>query len=324
MKPSSSGRGAYVPPHRRGEASRTSRPQKLEEDPDVDALCNTFSRVYCINLASRVDKWNMIQKRALNVGESFARKLERFDAIDGTNKQDDDDIVVRWDCTQNAKYSRRITSPGIRSMTHGEIGCALSHISIWRQLGEDPTIGGEDCSVLILEDDAIFATYRGQSRFAKAFATTMKKIPDHWDILYLGFSSRGERQYVNASPVSTTVHTKNKDILPRSVRWEDPLDPEIKLYRPTYGFHTHAYAITKRAAKTLVQHHIPIQGPIDVWLADNQWFQLAVYCAVIANEGWNLGHGNFEGEPLIIQDRGRRSRSDIEQSAEMEQNGHGR
>ena len=49
-------------------------------------------------------------------------------------------------------------------------------------------------------------------------------------------------------------------------------------------------------------------GPVDVWLADNNWFGLNVYCAVVANEGYNN-----EGAFLISQQR-HKSDSDIRQS----------
>jgi hypothetical protein len=58
-------------------------------------------------------------------------------------------------------------------------------------------------------------------------------------------------------------------------------------------------------------------GPIDVWLADNQWFGLPVYCAVIAGEGWKNAEGNYEGAPLVGQHRGRGTKSDIVQSSEL-------
>ena len=299
---------AYIPPHRRPGPGVT--PKRQEEDSDVEALVHkTFSRVFCINRASRGDKWKTIQQEALLVGESFARKMERFDAIEGTSPQVDlllDDVVLEWDCSQNAKYSRRIQwntqTPCMRVMTSGEVGCALSHIAIWRQLAGDST-SDEKSSVLILEDDATFTMFQGKSRFAKAVANAMKNIPDGWDILYLGFSSRGERHYVDARVATSNNSQHDTQFRPRVVRWQNPLDPDIQLYQPTYGYHTHAYAITKKAASALVHHHIPIQGPIGVWLANNHWFGLAVYCAVIANEGWKLDDGTFEGTDLVRQGR---------------------
>jgi hypothetical protein len=51
-------------------------------------------------------------------------------------------------------------------------------------------------------------------------------------------------------------------------------------------------------------------------LADNAWFGLRVYCAVIANEGWRSEiDGTYEGTNLVSQDRNYYTTSDIQQSA---------
>lgn len=68
-------------------------------------------------------------------------------------------------------------------------------------------------------------------------------------------------------------------------------------FRPTYGFHTHAYALTKHAASVLLESG-PVCGPLDVWLADNAWFGLKVYCIMVADEGYNR-----EGRSLVGQQR---------------------
>ena len=116
--------------------------------------------------------------------------------------------------------------------------------------------------------------------------------------MYLGFSARGPRHYIN--DVDEVV--------------EDPVhDPPIRLYQPTYGFHTHAYMITKSAAEKLLQA-LPVKGPIDVWLADNHWFDIPTYCSVIANEGWyNETTQEREGANLVGQKKWKLS-SDVDQS----------
>ena len=125
--------------------------------------------------------------------------------------------------------------------------------------------------------------------------SAVKQLPEDWAFFYLGLSARGTRTYVN---VQATI---------------DPLDPPISINRPRYGYHTHAYAIRKETAEILLSH-LPIQGPIDVWLAENKWFDLPVYCAVIANEGWFLSDGTREGRDLVTQHRGPNMVNDIERS----------
>jgi hypothetical protein len=87
----------------------------------------------------------------------------------------------------------------------------------------------------------------------------------------------------------------------------------VLLYRPNYGYHTHSYVINKAAAQKLLAN-LPIVGPIDVWFADNKWFDMPVYCAVIAGEGWRLDDGTYEGMDLVIQNRGKGFESDVQLS----------
>jgi GR25 family glycosyltransferase involved in LPS biosynthesis len=215
-----------------------------------------------------------------------------------TNGDNTNYVQMEWDATINASYSRKV-APGKRVMLPGELGCALSHINLWRELAAtdgDPHM----TTMLILEDDAVFSTYRNQTRFAAAFANAWKQLPNDWSILYLGLSDRGERIYINSE---SNNHRP------------DPIsNPRVRLYHPTYGYHTHAYVINKATAQKLLEH-LPIIGPIDVWLADNKWFDLPVYCAVIAGEGWRLDNGSYEGMDLVTQDRGKGFEGDVLKSS---------
>jgi len=291
--------GKYVPPHRRrsneaGEKKHVSprRRCSMEEmDESHRVLELAVRKAYCINLASRRDKWRAFQRHARSVSNNFLDSIERFDAVDGSTVDDSDDIKREWDATVNAKYSPK-ERPGVHTMSPGEVGCALSHIALWRQLA-----ASDDSHCLILEDDCSFVNNRGRDRFAIAFARAWKELPSDWGIFYLGFSDRGTRRFVKQCERGTVRR--------------DPMDPEIELFLPEYGYHTHAYMITRTGAQCLLEN-LPVSGPIDVWLADNQWFGLPTYCAVIASEGWNLDNGVYEGKQLVHQVRGDNFRSDVQ------------
>lgn len=280
---------------------------QLAPVPDFE-IPNT--RICCINLPARTDKWQSVQMEARRVGgDAFCRQIKRFNAVDGrqwlqeVNANDDDDqnwmVQVEWDATQNAEWSHRVT-PGLRTMTDGEVGCALSHVMLWKQL-VNQVDNDATTNMLILEDDCTFCARGKQTRFPQAMEKTLQLLPEDWGILYLGFSARGPRQFVNDLNVDDTS--------------DDPIrDPPIRLYQPTYGFHTHAYMITKVAAECLLES-FPVKGPIDVWLADNQWFGIPTYCSVIANEGWyNEETEMYEGANLVGQKKWKLS-SDVDQSA---------
>ena len=246
-------------------------------------------------------------------------KLERFNAVNGKDAMATMpmpmplennasrrigigiDVTLEWDTSMNARYDRHVEPGVIRQLTAGEVGCALSHVSLWRQLVESE----DDHSMLILEDDAAFLADKHShshshsrrqpsgDRFLRAFKQAWTMLPNDWDIFYLGISDRGTRH-------DTIIQEGNND--------DDP-DLSVEIFRPTYGFHTHAYAI-KRSAALRLMNELPVRGPVDVWLADNSWFGMNVYCAIVANEGYKNTGAN-----LVHQDRyTSKGQSDIVQS----------
>lgn len=319
-------------------------------------FCAAFSFIRCINLAQRPQQWEQFHDHCRRIGPEFWNKVVRFDAVDGQEAvrqaqgvplaasgdvvEDGNsarkaaaaaaesslrldptgrigiEVAWEWDPTQNSLWDRHVAPGIIRQMTPGEIGCALSHISLWKELAKKEP---EDCdstivnsgsiqnlqplslSMMIFEDDASFLkqsrrrhTKRGTptpdksaDRFLNAFRTAHKILPGDWDIFYLGFSDRGERKDVRSGRTAGNYEEGEEE--------EDDL--VVQIFKPTYGFHTHAYVINQSAASRLLQN-LPVVGPIDVWLADHQWFGLNVYCAIVANEGWKN-----TGAPLVGQDR---------------------
>lgn len=294
----------YVPPHRRGAKNHVSKvsdwkgetrssDQNDTNDTVVSQLCNMFTKVYCINLNDREDRWDSfcynIEKSLGKRGQAFIDKITRFDAVCGSDlleaiENGEDEIPFTelpfrrdWNATKNALYDRHIKPPMQKTLSPGEIGCTVSHVQLWRKFIDS---ADEIATMLILEDDAIF--YKGSKKddrnqeksFYTMFSSLVRQLPDDWDVLYLGFSDRGERipiQFTNSNSMKI---------------YED-----VMVFKPEYGFHTHAYALTRKAAQILLQN-LPVIGPIDVWLADNQWFGLNVYCGIVKNEGWK-GSGAY-------------------------------
>lgn len=305
---------AYVPPHRRKRES-SIRIAATEAKQTTCALTEAIDIVECINLNWRVDKWRHFHKEVESTGNpAFLSKIKRFSGIDGASALESgalDDVCIEWDASINAKYSSKAVA-GRRTMTPGEIGCALSHVALWRKLVVASSGRAEETStcMMILEDDAVFTKKHGKSRFVEAFDSAWSKLPVDFGVLFLGFSSRGERSYISENDNVKAVKTAEM-----KTDTERPIQTHhVKLYIPEYGYHTHAYVITDAAARHFLEH-VPVQGPIDVWLADNHYFDIPVYCAVIANEGWQSENGTFEGSVLVSQDRSRGSISDVVQSS---------
>ena len=117
--------------------------------------------------------------------------------------------------------------------------------------------------MLILEDDAIFTYKRGKSRFAVGTSAPRLGNPLSWIL-------RSRREDVCGTPARNSLFTW--------ILW------------------------TLRFSCRLLENS-PIAGPVDVWLADNEWFGLPVCYAAIANEGWRRDDGTYEGANLVDQAR---------------------
>jgi len=285
-------------------------PYNEKDEAEMTLFVNAFTYVRCINLKGRTQQWGRFLYHSGRMGPQFLKKVQRFEAIDGKAAVAADqkrwlgnDVALEWDTTKNSQWDRHIEGGLTKRLTAGEIGCALSHVALWDELAMSMTpppefAYGTDAdtnpytSVLILEDDAAFLhPERGgklrdcnpekplsRVRFRIAFRKAWELLPTDWDIFYLGFSDRGERKGLLQSETGLDNVT-------------------VELFTPEYGFHTHAYAIKQSAAQVLLDH-LPVVGPVDVWLADNDWFGLRVYCAKVKNDGYkNMGAN------LICQNR---------------------
>ena len=63
-------------------------------------------------------------------------------------------------------------------MSAGEIGCALSHLHIWKNMSSP---------LLVFEDDIILT-----NNFEKRLEKALSSLPEDWDIFYLGYMNPAE------------------------------------------------------------------------------------------------------------------------------------
>lgn len=121
-----------------------------------------------------------------------------------------------------------------RDVTDGEIGCALSHITIW----EDAYKNGYD-NILIYEDDIFRSKEMDWSILLEAQSL-------QYDLLYLGRMLQNGFKGVVDQQISNT------------------------LCRPGYSYQTHAYMLSKSGIKKLVENHLPVYKrmlfPVDEFL----------------------------------------------------------
>ena len=180
-----------------------------------------IDKVFIVNLPRRMDRKREMESRldALELEADVREKFEFFPAVDGTTI---DDAFMQagsyglWDGWQQPEHSLHFYRREIRK---GEIGCALSHVNIWKRVVEE----GLD-EVLILEDDAGFDRH-----FKYLFQRALKfcrwaGAQEQWDLLYLG----------------------------RNSMTPDPIQIRNFISVPGFSYCTHGYMVTRSGAEKLL------------------------------------------------------------------------
>uniref|UniRef100_A0A8C8A9I7 Collagen beta(1-O)galactosyltransferase 2b n=1 Tax=Oryzias sinensis TaxID=183150 RepID=A0A8C8A9I7_9TELE len=124
-----------------------------------------FEEIFLINLKRRLDR----RQRMLKTMASLGLQATSVDAVDGKALNTSQLQMLGIEMLPGYKdpYSGRV-------LTRGEIGCFLSHHSIWRQVSK----------VLVLEDDVRF-----EPRFRRRLEAIMEDVERaqlDWDLIYVG------------------------------------------------------------------------------------------------------------------------------------------
>lgn len=166
-------------------------------------LNDYFQKIYCVNLKKRLDRWEL----AKNQFNFHGIQVERYDAVDGT------------------EHDR------IGKMSHGEIGCLLSHLNILKHC-KDNNIS----NVLIFEDDVEF-----DDNLNQLFFQYVEELPE-WDLLYFGATHALCYPYMDRPPIKVTDH----------------------VYKVYNAHATHAYAVNSSCYDILIDFVSKMEGPLDV------------------------------------------------------------
>tara|TARA_B110000046_G_scaffold11430_1_gene11331 strand:- start:779 stop:1597 length:819 start_codon:yes stop_codon:yes gene_type:complete len=200
--------------------------------PSVAALATPVSMpvaTYYINLTRRPDRnRHCLQHLARHVSTAT---LTRFEAIDGSaaGLAADPRLFVFYDTEENHKWDPSISWFRHHRLSAGEIGCCLSHRTLWEKLHADNT-----GPVLVFEDDAVL-----HPDFHREFGTAYTALPPDWDIFYVGY------------------------ILPAGGLRVEPVRDRV--HRVTFVFGTYGYVLSVRGVAKLMSQ-LPIDRPIDNFL----------------------------------------------------------
>lgn len=177
-------------------------------------------KAWVVNLESAVERRRRIGEQLQALGIAF----ELFPAVNG--RALDAASVARM-------YDARAARADYREMSRGEIGCALSHVGIYRRMLDEGAT-----HALVLEDDAALGP-----RLAEVLKRLEAAVPAD-------------------EPVVVLLNHVDK-----YTRWgSEQLDGDTRLVR-RYGdwWRAHGYLITRAAATRLLQAQDPVAAPADYW-----------------------------------------------------------
>ena len=193
----------------------------------------SFPTTFVINLAHRVDRWKFI------TAELKKTKIEiffRFPAVVGAEQNLDQ-------CFQKGVISpfglSRLKLPQHEKiwgmdLTLGGLGCALSHIEIWKII-----IALQLEKAMVVEDDTEFAP-----DFLRRFSCVVREFPVDWELVFLsGLDVQHQCPQLLVSPHLSHVP---------------------QLYRTT-----NLYLITHKGAKELLKYCCPMHFQLDTQMTLN-------------------------------------------------------
>jgi GR25 family glycosyltransferase involved in LPS biosynthesis len=170
--------------------------------------------VRVINLDRRPDRLaSFLAGLEKHAGPNMARRCRRFPAVDGTTIQMTDDLRLLF---RNNDFADR----------RGNIGCALSHLRLWREIAD-----GSSAACLIFEDDA--QVEPGFVDELRATVQAVDSIDADWHIVFLGYVVWPD------AGSDTPVRTFDARVCP--MRWD------------RYLGGTYCYLISKDGASRLVE-----------------------------------------------------------------------
>ena len=185
------------------------------------------TKTYMINL----DK---DQKEFPAISEKFSKlgvQVERLSGVYGKELSQEYLDSVMHPYARHTIKTEPVTKWDVVSL--GAVGCYLSHIKAWQKL-----IESEEKLVHVMEDDA---SPECDIDKMNQFANEVEKIDPEWDVVYFGY-------------------------------FPTPFHSDTRLASGVMGvksmvYATHSYLISKKGAKKLLEHALPMVNAIDAYMS---------------------------------------------------------
>jgi GR25 family glycosyltransferase involved in LPS biosynthesis/lysophospholipase L1-like esterase len=181
-----------------------------------------------INLDRSTERLARFQER-----NSHLKTVRRFPAVDG-NLIDIEALIRNGDITKDLRYKR------------GTLGCAFSHIELWRQSVRDNRI------LTIFEDDVVTSV-----NFEAEVHGVLSATPEDWDVIQWGYIYHPSFIWLDFEFAKANLRFYDFAVdLSKQPTFRNTVPPQP--FRLTHSFGLQAYSITPRGAKGLLEKCIPL------------------------------------------------------------------
>jgi glycosyl transferase, family 25 len=220
--------------------------------------------------------------------ERHARLRERLAGLNyeihwGTDAAEMDLAELERSGAFSEARARRVHRNG-KLMAPGHLGCSFSHRGVW-----EAVVRNGWKRVLIFEDDVL---PRPEAR-SDLVATALGELPEDWDLVYLGYE-QGEvtraRDRVKQGFYLVLASLRLIKWTPRQVLGLHPTRHSTHLRRAGKHYGAHAYGVTQRCARLLLEAQTPV-----AWMTDQLLLHLCMGREV---EGFHTDPKLFDQDSL--------------------------
>ena len=214
-----------------------------------------FDKIVVISLKRATERHPRIEERLRGL---------RYEIHWGTDKDEMDLAALERSGAWSPARARQVHRNS-KLMAPGHVGCAFSHRAVWQAIVENGW-----SRTLIFEDDVL---PRPEAR-GPLVEQALGELPSGWDLVYLGYE-HGEvtRPWDRVKQASYLAFSALRLIkwTPRQVLGlhPSPFSPHLRRAGKHHG--AHAYGVTQRCARILLEAQTPV-----AWMADQLLLHLAI------------------------------------------------
>jgi GR25 family glycosyltransferase involved in LPS biosynthesis len=179
------------------------------------------------------------------------RSVDRLQAFRQVNAHLPD--IARFTAVDGAKADRAAlaaagTLAADLAYTPGAVGCALSHIALWREAAAG------SAPLTICEDDAVL-----HSSFADVAPRLIGVLPADWDIVVWGWNFDTVLLFDVMPGISPCIAAFDQDQLRRSIDLFQQRPANPRAYRLLQSFGTIGYTVSPAGARMLLARCLPLR-----------------------------------------------------------------